>query len=176
MKVVYLAAICAALAIAGCKKPAEVTVDNQGNNVKTTINGKDGQLTVEGNQKEGTSKITATDKDGNKTTYESKSGIDLTAYGLDVYPGAKLKDDKNASAEVKSDKGTIATATYLSPDEPKKIAEYYKGQLTDPKENDMEDMAHLTGKTKDGAEVIVTAAFDKEKKETTISILITKKS
>lgn len=172
----------AALMAVGCGSKKTVvgpggtaTVEENGDNKKTTINTADGNAVVEQNDKEGTAKVTATDASGKTTTYETSNKLDVSELGVDVYPGATLEEGQNAAAKVKTNEGEMVTAKLLTPDKPEKIEAFYKKLLKDATSFSNAESATVSGKTTGGDSVMITASWNKDQSKTEIGILVTKK-
>lgn len=182
MKSLYFALALVSLLAIGCGSKKTVvgpggtaTVEESGDNKKTTINTTEGTAIVEQNDKEGTSKITATDASGKTSTFETSNKLDLAELGVDIYPGATLEEGENAAAKVKTNEGEMITAKLLTSDKPEKIEAFYKKLLKGATSFSNAESATISGKTTGGDSVMITASWNKEQSKTEIGILVTKK-
>lgn len=172
----------AAALLAGCSKKEEMTFDtpegrvkvtSENNDGKMTIEGPDGKLQIDSNDKDRT--MTATNEKGETMTFGSSDKVDLSAYGIEIYPGATAEDGKGGMSKIEGPDGTMVTVALVSKDSVQQVADFYKKQIKDAKSMGGEEGAFVTGKTKDGHDVTATAAQSDDKKETLISITITEK-
>ena len=168
------------LALAGCAKKDEVTINTpdgqmkvstEGN--KTTLETEKGKVEVNGDGKEGT--WTMTDEKGNKSTVSTGEDVDLSKLGIDVYEGAKVNKGKGGMSTVDTPEGKMTSAILSTPDKTNKVIAFYKGKLKDPKAFEGPNAGMVTGKDNAGNEVQIAVARNEEDTETTMTITVVEK-
>jgi hypothetical protein len=101
-------------------------------------------------------------------------GTTVTEEELDIpfYPGSTEKPESSVKVELSSEKSYMTVRT--TPDEPEKVAEFYKTKLTDVSVSAFElnekKTAIIAGKTPSGMRGAVTASREKDSQETTIQL------
>lgn len=156
--------------LAGCGGPSVVSTpdgkttvsDGEGNTVTSDVSGK--ETVIEG-----------TDSTGAKTTVKTGSAVDLTPFGLEVYPGAEFQDNLSASGSTTADGGTeMVSAVMTTADSHDKVIAFYKGKM---KKVEMEskagDAALLIGTSSNDSRVNVNLTTEGGK--TQITLIATRK-
>lgn len=170
----------AMLALSGCGKKEETTINTPDGKMKvstegskTTLETEKGKVEVTGDGKEGT--WTMTDEKGNRSTVTTGQNVDLDKLGVDLYAGATVNKDKGGMSSVDTPDGKMTTAILTTSDAPEKVLEFYKGKLKDSKSLGSGDAGLVTGKNAAGNDVQVTVSRDKDGKETTLTLTIVEK-
>ena len=153
------------LALAGCSKKS-TTISTPGGTVEVTKDGSD-QSNMKITTKEGTMEISAGKK------------VDLSSFGVAVYPGAAQKEEGASSYTMQNKEGgqSMQMVTLVSSDPMDKVAQFYKDQFKDKKANIMDMNSGSTKMThivyEDGKDVTTLMISDDKGKT---QIVITKGS
>lgn len=178
-----LAIVASVFVVAGCGKKEEVVVSTPDGKVTSTTNADGSQNvtlesdkgTVEMSGKDGEVKMTATDESGKTSTYTAGSAVDPAELGVSLYPGAEPTDGAK-DAKVEAGGQTTVMVSRMTSDGPEKVAEFYKKEIREAQAYTSGDSGFVSGKTKDGHSVTVSAMKDKDTGKTLITVSVSKKA
>lgn len=159
MKYTFLILAAVTLGMAGCGSKETTYIGPDGTEVKGSADGK---------------MVTVKTPEGN-TTFGAVS-VTEGDLGLPFYPGSTEKPD--TSAKVDTPQGTTVSCTRTTKDEPKAVAEFYKGKFPSLQSSSMDTgdtkIAGVNGKLDDGSQVSMSAT-KKGSEDTDIAMIVVKK-